>query len=100
MCKAVSGIKEYWEQRNVKSLDGLPGLSSGAPSAGFRPNGYNVNVWTRSPPVSKISTDETTQTSQYVDAKFVAGVATGGLLTAVCYTIFQHARLQLSTMWL
>lgn len=95
--KAERGLKEYWQQKNAKSLDELPGLSS-APSVGFRSNGYNINAWTKSPPISKTLTDKTAQAPRYVDAKFLAGVATGGLLTAVCYTVLQHTQLQLSTM--
>jgi len=94
MCKAEKGIKEYWEQKNTKSLDGLPGLSS-APSAGFRPHGYNVNLWTSSPPKD---VGKSTQVGRYVDAKFMAGMATGGLFAMVCYVIFQHAQPQLSLL--
>lgn len=96
-CKADSGIKEYWEQKNTKSLDGLPGLSS-APSVGFRSNGYNINAWTKTSPVSERPMDKPIQALRYMDAKFLAGVATGGLLANVCYTILQHAQLQLSMM--
>lgn len=95
MCKAEGGLKEYWERENTKSLDGLPGLSS-APSAGFRLNGFNVNVWTKSPPIDTKRADEATQTVRYVDTKFLAGVATGGVLVTVCYTIFQRALSQIS----
>ena len=91
MCKAESGIKEYWEQKNAKSLDGLPGLSS-APSVGFRPNGYNVNLWTSSPPFGEKDIGESIQTARYVDVKFMVGVATGGLFATVCYAIFQRAQ--------
>jgi len=94
MCKAVNGLKEYWEQKNAKSLDGLPGLST-APSVGFRPNGYNVNAWTGSPPFSE---KQTTRVSRYVDAKFLAGVATGGAFATACYAIFQHAQSHLSML--
>ena len=97
MCKAESGIKEYWEQKNATSLDGLPGLAS-ASSVGFRPNGYNVNLWTKSSPLSEKRTDTATQASQYVDAKFLAGVATGGLFATACYAILQHVQPQLSLM--
>jgi len=97
MCKAESGIKEYWEEKNTKSLDGLPGLSS-APSVGFRPRGYNVNLWTSSPPFGEKDTRKSTQVGRYVDAKFMAGMATGGLFAMVCYIIFQHAQLQLSLL--
>jgi len=91
MCKAENGIKEHWEQRNAKSLDGLPGLSS-ASSVGFRPNGYNVNLWTNSPPFGEKGMGESIQAARYVDVKFMAGVATGGLFAMVCYAIFQHAQ--------
>ena len=97
MCKAEKGIKEYWEQKNAKSLDGLPGLSS-APSVGFRPNGYNVNAWTKSSPPGEKQTEKATEVSRYVDAKFLAGVATGGAIAAVCYVIFQHAQSQISLL--
>ena len=98
MCKAEGGIKEYWEQKNVKSLDGLPGLSS-APSVWFRSNGYNVNAWTRSPPVSEVPKDKMVQALRYGDAKFLAGVALGASLTVVSYTILQHAQSQFSMVW-
>ena len=97
VCKAESGLKEYWEQKNAQSLDGLPGLSS-ASSAGFRPNGYNVNVWTKSPPVGKKQTDKAKWTARYVDTKFLAGVATGGVLVTVCYATFQRALSQVSLL--
>ncbi|KAF9646297.1 hypothetical protein BDM02DRAFT_3171887 [Thelephora ganbajun] len=97
MCKAESGIKEYWENKNAKSLDGLPGLFS-ASSVGFRPNGYNVNIWTKSSPASEKQANEVTQTTRYVDAKFLAVVATGGLFATACYAIFQHAQLQFSLL--
>jgi len=96
-CKAEKGLKEYWEQKNAKSLDGLPGLSS-APSVGFRPNGYNVNAWTKSPPSGEKQTDKAAQVSQFVDAKFLTGVATGGAFATVCYVIFQHAHSRLSLL--
>ena len=97
MCKAESGLKEYWEKKNTQSLDGLPGLSS-APSAALRPNGYNVNVWTKFPHLGEKQTGKATQATRYVDAKFLAGVATGGLLATVCYAILQHAQPQLSLL--
>ena len=97
MCKAASGLKEYWERENSQSLDGLPGLSS-APSVGFRLGGYNVNLWTNSPPRDKKQTGKVTQATQYVDAKFLAGVATGGLFASVCYAISRHALPQLSLL--
>lgn len=97
MCKAESGIKEYWDQKNLKSLDGLPGLSS-ASSVGFRLNGYNVNLWTSSPPLGKKDTDKPMQATRYMDAKFLAGMATGGLFATVCYTIFQHAQSHFSLL--
>ena len=97
MCKAESGLKEYWEQKNTKSLDGLPGLSS-ASSVGFRLNGYNVNLWTSSPPSREKGSVKATQATQYVDTKFLAGMATGGLFATVCYAIFQHAQAQFSML--
>ena len=97
MCKAENGLKEYWEQKNTQSLDGLPGLSS-ASSAGFRPNGYNVNAWTKSPPLDIKRTDKATQAGGYVDAKFLAGAVTGGVFATVCYAIFQHAQSQFSLL--
>ena len=97
MCKADSGLKEYWDQKNAQSLDGLPGLSS-ASSTAFRPNGYNVNVWTKSPPLSEKRTNKATQATRYVDAKFLAGVATGGVFATVCYAMFQHAQSHFSLL--
>ena len=98
MCKAESGLKEYWEQKNAQSLDGLPGLSS-ASSVGFRPNGYNVNLWSSSsPPPHEKQTDKAARETHYVDAKFLAGVATGGLLATACYAIFQHTQPHLSVL--
>jgi len=96
MCKAESGLKEYWEQKNTRSLDGLPGLSS-ASNVGFRPNGYNVNLWTKSPLFGENQTEKVAQETRYVDARFLAGVATGGLFALVCYTAL-HAQSQLSLL--
>lgn len=91
MCKAEGGIKEYWEQKNAKSLDGLPGLSS-ASSVGFRSNGYNTNLWTKSSPDSEKTTGKATRVVEYVDTKFLAGVATGALFAVTCQIISQHAQ--------
>lgn len=97
MCKAEGGIKEYWEQKNAKSLDGLPGLSS-APSAGFCPHGYNINLWTSSPPFGEKDMGKLTHIRGYVDAKFMAGMAMGGLFATICYIIFQHAQPRFSLL--
>jgi len=98
-CKAEGGIKEYWEQKNAKSLDGLPGLSS-ASRIGFRPNGYNVNRWTTSLPHGGKDVDVSMRSMGYVDVKFLAGVATGVLFTMVCYAILLHTQSQLSLLLL
>lgn len=97
MCKAESGLKEYWDKKNAQSLDGLPGLSS-ASSVGFRPNGYNVNAWTESPPTGKKQTYMVRQVSGYADVKFMAGVVTGGAFATACYAIFQLAQSQISPL--
>ena len=91
MCKAEGGIKEYWERENANSLDGLPGLSS-ASSAGFRSNGYGINLRTKSSPDSEKTIGKATRAVEYVDTKFLAGVATGGLFAVACHIIFQHAQ--------
>jgi hypothetical protein len=91
VCKAEGGIREHWEQNNAKSIDGLPALSS-ASSVGFRSNGYNINLWTKSPPDSEKTTGKVTRAVEYVDTKFLAGVATGGLFAVACHIIFQHAQ--------
>jgi len=98
MCAAESGLKAYWVQKNTQSLDGLPGLSS-ASKAGFRPNGYDVNAWTKSPPSGGKLTNTVTQKAGYFDAKFLAGVATGGLFATACYTVLQYTQSQLSLLW-
>lgn len=96
-CRAEGGIKEYWEQKNAKSLDGLPGLSS-APSAGFCPRGYNINLWKSSPPFGEKDMGKSTHVGRYVDAKFMAGMAMGGFFATICYIIFQHAQPQFSLL--
>jgi len=97
VCKAEGGLKDYWEQKNTKSLDGLPGLSS-ASSTGFRPTGYDVNLWTTSPPSEEKDTAEARRATQFFDTKFLAGVATGGLFATACYTIFQNTQPLLSLL--
>ena len=102
MCKAESGIKEYWELKNARSLDGLPGLSS-ASRTGFRSNGYNVNAWTTSPPHGESprhGKKDVDMWMRYVDVRFSVGVVTGGLLATVFYAILLHTQPQLSFLLL
>ena len=37
--------------------------------------------------------DKSIQVARYVDTKFIAGMATGGLFATACYVIFQHVLL-------
>jgi len=97
-CRAEDGIREYWEQQNNKGLDGLPALTS-ASSVGFRLNGYNVNLWTKSTPLNETQKEKVAQVTDYVDAKFLAGVVTGGLFAMVCYATLRHVQPQLSVLW-
>lgn len=105
MCKGESGLKEYWELKNTKSLDGLPGLAS-APRTGFRSNGYNVNGWTASPSHresprhGKKDVEMSMQSMRYVDVRFLVGVVTGGLFATVFYAVLLHTRSQLSFLLL
>lgn len=112
-CQGESGIKEYWGMKNIKSLDGLPGLTS-ALKTGFKSGGYNVNHWTPGPappqgerartgePPGQGGKDVDTlmRPMRYVDVRFLVGVVTGGLLAVVICAILLHTRSQLSVLLL
>lgn len=81
-CKVEGGLRHYWELKNMKSLDGLTGLTS-APASSFSLTGYGVPGTLQQ--TGKVATEFRSAFADLGDLKLLIGFILGALATSLCF---------------